>query len=253
MIFLRYFLWIAPNVLFIACVTCLVRRRLQRQYPIFLSYLVLQLLYFLTAIAADFLVSRSLASRETYLTVAVIGLGVSTALELGVMYELSSKILLSSPKLANISRPLLRWAAAALLLIAAALAALITRPASERWIETFQSLDFSANFIKIGLLIAALLLTRALAITWRSLPAGIALGFAISASAEVGASALISELGRRGYVTLDLVRMIGLNACVLVWLIYILLPQKTAASSQSASQISDLELQLRELQRMVRR
>ncbi len=253
MIFLRYSLWIAPNLLFFACAILLVRRRLQRQYPIFLTYLVLQLLYFSFAISADELASRSLASRDTYLTIAVVGLGVSTVLELGVLYELSSKILLSSPKLANISRPLLRWTAAVLLLITAILGALITRPAAERWIETFQSLNFSANFIKIGLLIVAVLLTRVLAITWRSLPAGIALGFAISASAEVAASALMPQLGKRGYVTLDLVRMTALNVCVLVWLIYIVLPQKAPASSQSESQISDLERQLRELQRMVRR
>jgi len=102
-------------------------------------------------------------------------------------------------------------------------------------------------------LITLILLTRVLHVPWRGLPAGIALGFGISATAEIVASALISQPGRHGYVTIDSIRMVAFHVCVLVWLLYILLSAKKKKASETNLQLSDLESHMQELQRMVRR
>jgi hypothetical protein len=113
-------------------------------------------------------------------------------------------------------------------------------------------LNFSSSVINLGLLVALLLFTRALHVAWKSLPAGVVLGFGISSSVEMIASSLIS-LGKTSYINIDYMRMAAFHACVLVWLVYTFRQERSPQSIDSGIPKPDLEAWNQDLQRMIER
>jgi hypothetical protein len=108
------------------------------------------------------------------------------------------------------------------------------------------------SFEELGLLISLLFFSRALQISWQSLPAGIALGLGISASAELSGAALLSVLGRAGYIPVDFIRMGAFHLCVVIWLVYIFLPSRSPSFTGHRPDRTDLEAWDQYLQKMVR-
>lgn len=252
MLFLRWYLFIAPSVLVGCCAFPLWRQRIHRIYPIFGAYVVFLLLQFIVLFTSNLLIILSVASLATYRWLLVVITGVAAVLQVGVLYELASELLLSQSRLANSMRPLVRWSLALALLIAAGSSALFPRTASEHVVLVFEILDFAANLIGTGLLLALILCARAVGISWRALPAGIALGFGINSSAELCASALQSVLvGRRGDIATDFIRTGGYHLCVLIWFIYILKPGWLPSFKGKALGKVELETWDDELQKMV--
>ena len=250
--FLLAYLDIAPNLLLAIILVVLLHRGFARKCPLFLAYIVFDLVYFAVALAAYLYMLRDpVHLTRAYQWVVTLGLPVGAIFEFGALYEIADQQLLSRIITRERLRSGFRWVVALLLLLAAILSALIWRPGLTRVITVFQALNFSANLTKIGLLLALILLTRTLGISWRSLPAGIALGFGISASAEIAGSALLSLLQREAYI--DLIRMAAFHICVLIWLIYLLLPERPRPSTVRGVQVSELELHLEELQKIVRK
>jgi hypothetical protein len=251
MLFLRLYLWFAPHLLLGLCLIGVSRRKLQSQCPIFFGYVVAEITIFLVFVPLNLLSVYSLLSLVAYQWATVIGTVILSVFELGVLYELSNELVLSRLSLAAAFRALLRWTAGVLLLIAAVVSAWFSQPGVRRVMAVFQTLDFSSSLIKIGLLLVLLLFTRALHISWRRLPTGIALGFAISASIEMAAAAFLSA-GHSAYVRIDILRMAAFHISVLVWLIYIFLPERLPRFTGTGLHKSDLELWDQELRRMVR-
>lgn len=253
MLFLRWYLFVAPSVLLGCCAFLLWRQRLDRKYPIFAAYVGFQFLQFIVLFTADLLALSSIGSLATYRWVLVGATGVVAVLQVGVLYELASELLLSQSSLANSVRPLLRRSLASVLLIAVGSSALLPQTASERVVTAFQVLDFASNLMATGLLLTLTLCTRALRISWRTLPAGIALGLGVNATAELCGSALLSVVvGRSGYVATDLIRTGSYHVCVLIWFIYLLRPAPSPNLKGKRFRKADLEAWDEELQKMVR-
>jgi hypothetical protein len=253
MLFLRWYFFVAPNLLLGCCALLFWRRRLQRNNPIFAAYVGFLLLEFVILFITDLLIVPSITSLATYRWLLVVGTGVAAALQIGVLYELAGELLLSRSSLAHSVGPLLRWSLATALLVGVGFSALFPRTGSERIMLAFQVLDFASNLMGVGLLLALMLCTRALRISWRNLPAGIALGFGINASAELCGAALLSVfVGRNGYVATDFIRTGSYHLCVLIWLIYILKPDQMPSFTGNRLGKADLETWDQELQKMVR-
>ena len=248
MLFLRYYLWIAPHVLLGFAAAGFLRRRLQRQMPIFFSYMVFSLVNFLTLYGVS-LFSTSLIYRW----VLVWGMAVSSLLEFAVIYELANELILSRWSLAGPIRTLLRWVAAILVLLAAVASGAFSNISVQRVMNVLQVVDFSSSLILCGLLIVLFVFTRALHVSWRSRSAGIALGFGISASIELAGTGLRGALGKGGYIAVDVVQMVGFHVCVLIWLVYLFLAEHTPAFTGRGLPEADLALWDQELQRMVQR
>lgn len=249
MLFLRWYLWVAPNILLAPCICGLLRKRSYRELPLFTAYTAVQFIFFVVSFALDRVPTVSLS---LYRWAILILTAASAILELAVVYELAENLIVSHSSLSRVLRPLMRWVIAVLLLVTAASLATFNRESTERVMKAFQALDLPTNAIKLGLLLTLVLFARALRISWRSLPAGIALGFAISASAELAAAPLFSELGSSYYARIDVLRLIGFHACVLIWLIYIFLPSKPPSFTGDRPDRTDLEAWDQELQKMVR-
>lgn len=249
--FLRWYLWITPNALLGVCLLGVLRTQRQKQLPIFTAFLFNEFVLFLAGITADALLRKSLISLNAFDWVTTVSSALSLTLELCVLFELANELMLSRSSAAQVLRSLLRWTSALLLLVAAGVSPLFSQSGLQRVMKTFQSVDFSLNLIIIGLLLALLLFSRVLRISWRSLPTGIALGFGVYASAEIAASSLLSLLGRSGYVRVDLVRLAAFHMCVVVWLIYIFFRPEVPTTPVQGLKKLDLEAWDHELERMV--
>lgn len=250
MLFLRYYLWIVPHLLVGFLLISALRKRLYKLLPIFFIYLVFELAQFLTLFAISRMSSFSMVG---YRWVLVAGLAIGTSLELGVIYELANDLLLPRSSLVGVLRPLLRRCGAALLLLAAILSATLREVSVERVMNIFQVLDFSSSLLLAGLLVTLFLFSRALHVSWRSWSTGVALGFGVSACIDLASAALRAEFGGNGFIAVDVTQMAAFHVCVVIWVVYLFLPQLAPQFVGRGLEKSDLEFWDQELQRMVRR
>jgi hypothetical protein len=248
MLFLRYYFWIAPHLFLGVLVAGFLRRGLRKQLPIFFAYMVFTLINFLVLFGVSLVMPLN-----SYRWVLLWGMAVSSLLQFAVIYELASELILSRSPLAVPLRNLLRGVSAVLLLVAAGISGAFSSISVQRVVNVLQVVDFSSSVVRCGLLIILFVFTRALQISWRSRSAGIALGFGILASIELAGVGLRGAFGRSGYITVDLVQMAGFHVCVLIWLVYLFLPERTPAFTGRGLPEADLALWDQELQRMVQR
>lgn len=253
MVFLRFYLWVAPHLLLALCLAGLLRKRIYKAFPVFVAYVVFEEALFAALMVAYFLLARSLASLAAYQWVLVIGTAISAILQLATLYEIANALILKRYSLTSMLRPLLRWAAVLLILLAGLMSGLLSQNGMQRVVNVFQVLNFSFSVINLGLLVVLVLFTSAFAVSWKSLPVGVVLGFGISSSVEMIASTLISVLGKTGYVNLDYLRMTAYHACVLVWVVYIFRRDRIPPLSGQRLQKPDLEAWNQELERMAER
>lgn len=250
---LSWYFYIASNLVVAACLLGLFHRRRSADYPFFLSYLVLQLVSFLVAYTLDRLILRSPDWLVQYRWAVIISLVASAAIEICVLYELADRLILSRSSLGETLRPLLQWSGGILLMVSSAASAILLPAGLNRLVRIFEILNFSCHFIVLGMLFVLLVFSEALQVPWRSLPAGIALGFGISSSIEIASSALVSAIGSKSLLPIDLIRMCAFLACALVWLAYVFLPDRSLSAAGPGIGKPEMELWDQELQRMVRR
>jgi hypothetical protein len=93
----------------------------------------------------------------------------------------------------------------------------------------------------------------ALRIPWRSRTAGIALGFGITACVDLASAPLRAALGSAAIHAVDIIQLSGYNVAVLVWLIYLLLPNRKLRFAVNILPRSEMEAWSGELQKMVQR
>jgi hypothetical protein len=251
MLFLSWYLWVVPHILAGVCLIGLLRGRRARPPFMFFCYLVIQVAGFLCLL--PLLTLHFPSAVSWYERINIADLAASELATLGVIYQLTDELILYRLSLRQAVRSVIRWMLAALLLVTPATSALLQNGTLRSTWKIFQIVDFSGNLATIGLLLALLLLTRALRISWRSLPAGIVLGFGIDGSAELSAATLFSVFGHgKNLVLLDVLRMAAFHVCVLIWLVYILLPEKQPGFTGHRPDRTDLESWDQEIQKLVR-
>jgi hypothetical protein len=252
MLFFTWYLWVVPHVLLGFCLIGLLRRPRPRQLPVFRCFLIVQVVGFLCLFIAALLILRFPAAVSWYERINIADLAASELATLCVIYELADELVFARLSLRHVVRSLMRWTLAALLLASSATSALLQNGGLQNTRKIFQVVDFSGSVAMIGLLLAVLLFARALHISWRSLPAGIILGFGIYGSLELSAATLFSVFGHgKNLVILDAARMASFHVCALIWLVYIFLPEKPPSLTGHRPDRTDLEAWDDELQKMV--
>jgi hypothetical protein len=250
MFFASYYLWVAPHLLLAVFLIFLIRRGLQGRLPVFLAYVIFELVQFLTLFA---IFRHDPFPVAIYQWVLVFGRGINSILGLGVIYELANELLLSRSSLASILRPILRGSLAALVLVAAVVSGSLSDLSLQRVVNIFEMLDFSWSLIFVGMLLALFVFARALRISLRSWVAGVALGFGISASIDLASAAFRAGLGKSAFIAVDITQMAAFHVCVIIWLISLFLSGRTPSFADAKMKAADLELWDEEMQRMVQR
>ena len=82
MLFLRYYLWIAPHLLVLIALLWMFPRKLHKKCSFFVVYLMLQLASFVNMFTVDFLGAWHLATRNEYLWTLVIWQGLTAVAEI---------------------------------------------------------------------------------------------------------------------------------------------------------------------------
>jgi hypothetical protein len=190
--------------------------------------------------------------QRIYKWSVIFGLIVTFAIQIVLFSEVMRELL----PVGNSVRKLLRhWArviAAMLVICAVGSAALLPDTATEAAHGVFQTLNFALNFVALGLLVAMVALSRILAVSWCSLAGGITLGLAIAGIGDVATSVLMAEWGRKAYIWLDIIRMIGFHICTLVWFASVLLVEKVPSAgipSMDAAHTADIQAEIAAMRR----
>ena len=241
-------LWAAPQALSIVVLFLVFRRKLEKQAPVFVSYLVFHLIEFVTF----FTMSQLPVRFSTYQLAESVDLCISTPLTVGVIYELAKALLISRQSLAPILRRALRWTLALLLLAAAVGSAFLHEIEMPHW-KLMEPLDFSSAVIRTGMVFALFAFASALRISWQRWTAGIGLGLGITACVDVVTAPLRAAFGSATFHAVDLIELIGYNMTVLMWLIYLLLPDRKLRLPVNVVRRVDIEDWNEELEKMAQR
>lgn len=252
--YLYFCLWITPHLLLAFIVVAFVSKQITKLIPFFFLFLVAEICFFVAGMASYLWVVsfHHPGAYPWYHEINLFGTGLSAVLQLGALYELATELLFSRPSLAPSLRSVFRWSAAVLVLTAAGLSATLSQSSLLRVLNILATLDFCVSFLKIGLLLVLLVCTRLLHISWKTLLAGIALGFGVWSSVELGASVLLPVLGSPAFLPIDYVRMAGFQLCTLIWLIYVIRDSGSPISGRSSLSVSELEILSKQTEKMIR-
>jgi hypothetical protein len=248
MLFLRYYLWIVPNVLLGLVLFLFLGRKLHFQLPSFAIYAAVQLLDFLATVMCAL---HSPFPYRVYGWILALGDGLNAILAVWVLYELTVKLVLSLSCFAKLSRRLFAASLAVLLLSSAAISGGLSDHSIHRALNLFEDINFSSAFIEVGLLLVLLVFSRALNVSWRNWLVGIALGFGVDACFDLSSAAWRAVYGRPALISVDITQGIGFHICVLIWLVYLLLPERPSRSSGSKLGKEELEAWSEQLEKIV--
>jgi hypothetical protein len=245
-----HYLWIAPDILLLVTAGMIVCRGLFYEFPMFLAYVMFESLQGITLFILD---HSSAISGVAYWNTHWAGLLVSIALRFAVINEIFSSVFRPYRALTEFSRLLLRWTTIALLFAAVILTASAAMD-TPFLLSGVHVLNRAVGLVQSGLLVFLFLFCAYFRLSWRAYTYGIAVGLGIFASVDLATAALRVWVGTpaAGSYVLDFVTMATYHCCVLIWLVYMLVPE---AASESVAEVPhhNLEQWNAEMQRLLLR
>lgn len=246
--FLWHYLWLAPHTFQVALVLAMARRKLLREFPLFLVYTIFEVAQGGTLFVLDHISS---ITAEQYWHADWTGRIVSIVFRSAVIYEIFSHVFRPYPAILALGRVVFHWAAAALILLAVGMAASAPASSGARILYAINVSSRSVSLVQLGLLLLIFVFSSYFGLTWRSYVFGIAVGMGIFSSVELAtASIQVLTWPAPGSYVLDFVTMATYHCCVLIWLGYFLAPEPVRYTAKELPK-SDLEKWNAELQRFL--
>jgi len=250
---LRVVLWhylnIAPHLLLVGAAAALCRRGEYRKHPIFLAYLISEIIQFL--ILYPMLLIPTV-SGSLYFMAFSVGNGISIALRFGMIHEIFAQIFRNYPALDRFGKPMFRWVTVLFLWAGLLLAYYVRSNDPNQLFAALLVMRRTADILQCGLLLMLFFFSSYFGLSWRHHTFGIALGLGIFATAGLAESAIRSHLGSETASFLDFFLMAVYHVCVLIWLAYLWLPERVSQFGVKAVPEHDLESWNEELQRLIR-
>jgi hypothetical protein len=247
---LWYYLWIAPHILLGIILFVMAQRRLLRSFPIFFLYTAVEVLQF-AVLFGIFLSDRHFGGDYERLFSG--GMAVSSALRFGVVYEVFSHLFADYPALTETGKMLFRGVTILLLLACIAVAVIVPGKSIDLLMLATNTLDRTVSFLQCGLLLSVFIFSGYFALSLRSQAFGIALGLGTYASVQMATSAVLLYVGSTTNRLPNFVTMAAYHCCVLIWLWYLMMPERKPKYPSKALPEYDLEIWNQELQRMLQR
>jgi hypothetical protein len=222
---LAYLLWVLGPIFQIAILVVMRKRDLQRDYSMFFTYTLFQVIgTILDVIAYKF------AGYDTYFYTYWVHTALGIGLGFFVIKEVFANMLKPYAGLRDAGVLLFRWAAAILILISVLSYASGSGSGAARILREVVSMERNVRFIQCGLLLFVVMCSNYIGASWRSMSSGIAFGFGSFAAVDL----LISNaLLARGYFfspeTAALAGQIAYAGAVITWFTYAMLPQRAEA------------------------
>ena len=211
-------LWIIQATTQAAIAVVLYRRKLHKEFPAFFLYIVLQLIIFCVQFPV-YRYANGIAYFEVY--------WVATALDLIVSFKIIHEIFLDVFKpyhaLKDLGTALFKWAALIMVLLSVVLISF--NSTQDPLITSIMTVQRCVRVVQCGLVVFLLAFSSSLAVSWRRLSFGIALGFGIVAGGELLASALLS--GQRLHLPFwQISTMVAYELGMSIWLFYSLVNRR---------------------------
>ena len=245
----RLLAWISPHVLLGVLVVILCKRRLYRQFPCFFAYVLYEIAQFLLLFSLG---SAPRVTEEQYRYAYSATLLLSIALRFGVIEEASRDFFRESQFLKVAARRSLQCVTGLLLVMGVLLAVYAPGNNSVRWYAGVFVVNRGAAMVQSGLLLALLLFSRFLGLSWRRPAFGIALGLGALTSADLAMFALRAAFTSGAAVeVLDLLITGAYLVCVSIWIGYLLAPELEPVTLTVVPD-NEVETWNRELQQLLR-
>jgi hypothetical protein len=219
-----YGLWVASICLQTLLGIVLLAKKSWGKFPFFTSYA----LFNLCEVIACYL---SRGNGTLYFRVWSSFESVSILLGLGVVYEIFHTIFVQHPALRRLAS--LLFAASVLLLLAVGGFVIWTKSPSgaKSMISAVLIVAEATRILEVGLLMFLFVFASAFGLHWRQATFGIALGLGICTAVELLSVTMQSEWGASGSVLLlNLGRMLAFNISLLIWIGYIVVPERAHVS-----------------------
>jgi hypothetical protein len=251
---LWHWLWFAQTGLNVILLVVLVVRRSYRNFPIFVSYVSWRALESGMLLWMNY---SSSVSGNQYAIVFAAGRAIDAGLALAMVAEIFKQMMGPYPALRRSGIAVFRWVTIALLMLDVALAWLAPATGDGHVMSGFYILDRTVNTLLCGLLVLLFVFPRLVGLFWRSQAFGIALGLGILAAASLATSAIRSQvepIARTKLVDImDVVTHATYLSSILIWITYLLAPQRAWPTIVSRPPDHNLETWNEELRRLLRR
>jgi hypothetical protein len=212
------FLWVTPHLLLGLLVVVLYKRRLYREFPLFCVYVFYEIAEFVLLLA----LYLALGTGKPYAVAYCATLLLSIALRFGVIDEVSKDLFRESRFLKGAALRALRCLTALLFGLGVLLAVYAPADNGAQWYAGVFVVNRGAALVQCGMLLALLLFSRFLGLSWRRYAFGIALGLGILTSMDLAMFALRAEFtSTAGVQLLNLLITGSYLICVLIWIGYL--------------------------------
>jgi hypothetical protein len=209
-------------VLLLLIAVVVFRREVFRQFAIFTSYTLFQLIATVVVYAELAHGISSLHYAYTYYPIAILGI----ALGFAVIYEVFRVVLEPYDALRRVWR-MLFFGAGLMLFIAAILWVIYgSGPQADRLTESMNILQRTLTVVQAGLLLLLFVLSGSLGLSWRSYSFGLALGYGIFAIVELVLWSVRTHYGNQFWKPQSTLNSVAYNVMIAVWASYLLQPAK---------------------------
>jgi hypothetical protein len=242
---LSYALWIGPALLQAALVVIMLRGKLRAQFPAFFAYTAYQVASF----CALFLVYHYAWNQYFYVSWASSAIGI--VLGFLVILEIFSKAFQPYAALRDLGGVIFRWVALLLLLVAVVLAVATHGSDASRVVAGILALDRAIRVMQCGLVLFLVLFMPHLGLSWKHNLVGIAVGFGLFASVDLILMTVRSQAGWGGVLSdtaISLIQGATYGGAVVMWTVYLLLPQPARKLAGFEPQTQRWDDQLAEIQ-----
>jgi len=242
-------LWILGAILEIVISFRIVQKHLQSDFPFFLLFVSSDASFTIVLFVIDKLPGTH---PHLWWNLYVPRLAITTLLCFGVIYEVFEHISRSHPTLNRMGKTAFRASLLGFLLAGVGAAALTQSHEQYRIMAVLHVLQQTASFVQVGLLASLFIISAYLSLSWRNFAFGIALGMGINSTVSLAAVAIKAQFGLTGNPYLNVVTVGTYDVCVLMWIFYLLAPERPRFKHVDQLPPHDLELWNEELQRMTR-
>jgi hypothetical protein len=244
------YLWVAPNLFLLAVGFLIWKGGLSRQVPAFLAFAILGALGDLVVFGADI---APFVSAPNFWRIDWVNLLVESLLKFLVIGEIFSRVFTQYPSISRVSRVAVSGFGAVLVLVAGLIAGFAHGDNPTLLISGVHLLEQTVFVIELGLILFLFIFAAYFRLSWDRLSLGILLGFAISACVHLATWATIANASpsERARTLFAFLNMGTFHLCVLIWLYYVVVPQKVVRKSVVPLPENNLAVWNRELERLL--
>jgi hypothetical protein len=201
----------------------LVGRKAWKRYPLFTIYSLFALV---GAVTLYLLQGR----RSIFFYSYWIEEAIAIVLGFGVVYEIFQHLFSAHKALLKLARLIFHWTVVALFCVAVSVV-LVQAPVASMLRNGVLIFEEATRVVEVGLLMFLFAASAAFGLHWKQAEFGIALGLGLFVAVELTAVTLRSQFAAQStWNALNLVRILAFNTSLLVWLGYLLAPERVTSN-----------------------